>query len=81
MNIQNLVHDLWAWLQTGGRWDAIALAIGGFALACIIVLIIRLARARHRAAKVAASCSQRIAARNYRERCWTGWYLELPPTS
>jgi len=44
MNIQNLVHDLWAWPQTGGRWDASTVAIGGFAVACIIVLTIRRAR-------------------------------------
>jgi hypothetical protein len=79
MNIQNLAHDLWAWLQTGGRWDAIIVAIGGFALACSIVLIIRWATAEYRAAKVAASYSRYITARHYRERCWAGWDLDLPP--
>jgi hypothetical protein len=79
MNIQNLVHYLWAWLQTGGRWDAITLAIGGFALAGSIVLTIRWAAARYRGAKVAAGYRRCITGRHYRERYWAGWDLELPP--
>ncbi len=81
MNLLRSMSDLSAWLQTGDRSNAITVAICAIALAFVLALTIRWATARNRAANVAARNSQRIAARHYRERCWTGWYLELPPAS
>jgi phosphotransferase system glucose/maltose/N-acetylglucosamine-specific IIC component len=73
VNFQKWISGLLAWLQTADRANAIAVVICGVVLAFVVALTIHWAKARYRAANIAARNSQRIAARHYHERCWTGW--------
>jgi hypothetical protein len=72
MNLRELDFDFSTLLHGTGGWNAILFAVAALALAYLIVLAVRWARSRTRAARAAANNSRRIAARRYRERSWTG---------